>query len=136
MRALVAFCFCSVALSCASAARYEGIVVRASDSRPLAGIRVAAILKPPFFTFGMMEDTPLARQISDRNGRFHFELDQPPSRLYFSAMGKVTRKRLDSSTTSIYGGGATLDRPRPKKLNILRMPDADIPRWARIQPKT
>lgn len=136
MRLLVTVCFWTFALGSATAARHESVVVRASDSRPLGGIHVAALLKPRLFALGPMDDTPLARQITDRNGRFHFDLNQPASRLYFSAIGKMTRKRVDSSTTFIYGGGVTLERPHPKNLNVLRMPDADIPASARIQPKT
>ena len=137
MRVLVALCCCCCfAFSSATAARYECIVVRASDSRPLAGIRVAATLKPPFSLLGPRGDTVLARQISGRNGRFRFDLDQPASRLYFSAAGKLTRERVDSSTTIIHGGGAMLERPRPNQLNVLKMPDADVPSSARVQPKT
>jgi len=115
-----------VGLSRAHAVGYYGIVVRASDSRPIAGMMVSAFLRQPWYSalIGPIADIRLGERVTDSHGAFHFDLPQSSSRLVFTvSSGKMTRRRVDASTTLIYGRGASLKHPSARRLNILRVPD-------------
>jgi hypothetical protein len=114
-----------------AAASYDGMVVRSSDSRPIAGIVVYAFLRPSWFSLGVA-DTPLGRCTTSTRGTFHFDLPQRPSRLLFTVGGKLIRRKMDDSTTMIYGGGAELRHPKPNRSNIIQIADEDVPNTAHV----
>ena len=119
----------------AHATRYDGILVRASDSRPIAGATVVAWARPPWYTqlAGPISDQRLRECVTDGRGLFHFDLPYSPSRLLFVASsGTMTRRRVDASTTVIFGGGTSLEHPKPRRLNVLKMPDGDVPATAHV----
>ena len=107
---LVAILFL-LGVSRVDAARYSGIVVRASDSRPIGGIVVHAFVRQPWYTsfIGPIADAPVGECTTDSRGAFQFDLPYSSSRLVFTvSSGTWTRRRVDASTTIIYGGGASL----------------------------
>ena len=122
-----------IAVGPAIAARYEGIVVRASDSRPVGGVTVAAVLKPPWLALGPMPDKTVGRRITDRHGRFQFELPYSRSRLFFIvSSGTLIRPPRGAAAGFIDVGAVILERPRSDRLNVIRIGDSDIPRKARL----
>ena len=122
-------------LSRAYATRYDGILVRASDSRPIVGATVVAWARQPWYTqlVGPIADQRLGESVTDSRGLFHFDLPYSSSRLLFVASsGTMTRRRVDASTTFIFGGGAKLEHPKPRRINVIKMPDGDIPSTAHV----
>jgi hypothetical protein len=80
---LVAILFL-LGLSRGEAARYSGIVVRASDSRPIGGIVVHAFARAPWYTvlsLALIADAPVGECTTDSHGAFQFDLPYSSSRL-------------------------------------------------------
>jgi hypothetical protein len=122
-------------LSRAYATRYDGMLVRSSDSRPIVGATVVAWARQPWYSqlVGPMADQRLGECVTDGHGLFHFDLPYSSSRLLFVASsGTITRRRVDASTTVIFGGGTSLEHPKPRRLNVLKMPDGDVPATAHV----
>ena len=129
MRALLLLAT-SLLIGCAThPTRYTGVVRRASDHKPVAGVPVAAVAHPgPHILFMVpRSDTRVAVTHSGRDGTFSFVLPYRSRQLSFTALGTRTERLVSPYTYEVSFGDVSVRDPSPHRLNIITIPDGFKP---------
>jgi hypothetical protein len=122
LKPLVLITLLAAATEVAAEQQFAGEVRRA-DQKPLAGIPVALVEDPGWWSF--MQPTVIhTYAITDARGRFTVRTRGRRIRGRFAlvAIGRVLRERVSAGTTVVTGTSVAVERPRTDQPNIIVVP--------------